>query len=52
MLNVVEKPKRYEKALKAKIDKEIQLFLDDAEQYLAFYLKNRHSIDITEKAIS
>lgn len=47
LLNVIDKPKRYEKALKKKIDQSIQEFLDRAESCREDYLNNQLKIELT-----
>jgi hypothetical protein len=47
LLNVIEKPKHYSGALKQRVDADIQLFLDLAEQNLADFLTTGQGIDIT-----
>jgi hypothetical protein len=51
LLAAMDKPKRYEKASKNKIDKEIQQFLNEAEQNLEIYLKTYQGIDITKRIV-
>ena len=40
LLNAIDKPKLYEKGKKQKVDKMIEKFLDEAEDYMNGFLKN------------
>lgn len=44
LLNATDKPALYDKAKKSQVDKHIQSFLDDSENYRDDFLKNRLSI--------
>ncbi|MDM8566877.1 hypothetical protein QUF74_14640 [Candidatus Halobeggiatoa sp. HSG11] len=49
LLEAMDKPKFYDKAKKKKIDREIQLFLDKAEENLTNYMENKIGVDITQE---
>jgi hypothetical protein len=44
LLNATDKPALYDKAKKLRVDKHIQLFLDESENYRNDYLKNNLTI--------
>ncbi len=49
LLEVMDKPKYYDKAKKKQIDKKIESFLKEAEKNLIDYLANKIGVDITEE---
>jgi hypothetical protein len=47
LLNVMVKPKRYEKRMKLKVDKQINSFLNKSHLYLHDFTKNKCFINLT-----